>query len=149
MWVQVTCALFIVSVAVPSNIKWKSQAPLELHGLKSLKCTCWFRLAPVCSCQSRKKAWPPQAARWAGDWTKAAAARLTSVPASNRGLGPWGYKTEEHLKYSPCVIHRSFINKEVRNGKHYKRSAIFKIVTLSEFSDFVSSTRRIVQLYKQ
>lgn len=46
--------------------------------------TCWLRSAPVCSCQRRKQARPPPAAKWTGDCSQGSGGALTEAPVSSR-----------------------------------------------------------------
>lgn len=46
--------------------------------------TCWLRSAPVCSCQRRKQARPPPAAKWTGDCSQESGGALTEAPVSSR-----------------------------------------------------------------
>jgi hypothetical protein len=48
--------------------------------------TCWLRSAPVCSCQRRKHARPPPAARWAGDCSWGSGGAFTDAPVSSKLL---------------------------------------------------------------
>lgn len=50
--------------------------------------TCWLKSAPACSCQRRKQARPPPAARWAGDCSWGSGGALTDAPVSSKFLRP-------------------------------------------------------------
>lgn len=67
----------------------------------SPKTSCWLRSAPVCSCQRRKQARPPPAARWTGDCSWGSGGALTDAPVSSKFLRP----SSSRLQLSNSIAH--------------------------------------------
>ena len=64
------------------KLGWLIHALSVLFGLFSF--FLFFFLAPVCSCQRRKQARPPPAAKWTGDCSQGSGGALTEAPVSSR-----------------------------------------------------------------